>query len=523
MTTISRIEGIEAPAPKNSLVFWLIVTMLGILLFGIQVLMGAQVEYAALIFTFTLLTAAAFKMAGGIGSFMGFVVLFLGLQHVIFSQWVKVFFLQRPDEIIWSPIATLTMYNVGMAGLLVGAAVLRMVRIDRWRKILPSTEDTSKLLLISVILLILSTIRAYVISRYGIVEQGGLYIGGFVGFWRNLQFPQFMAIAAGTAYAIIKSDGKRCLNFINVTALLVSFAVGIIYGVRNDMVFAALTFVTTCLAYGFKFGVRHYLLLGVLVFLFFRVMSPYSLYARSEGRVRVGSLEDRIAAAGKALTDVIYEPNRYRRTDDSVEVSALPYDEMMTHYFKVNNNVLERFAILCVASSVVYNTDLRGTTGGERIAHGWQMVLPRVINPEKPGIGTANKLAHQGIGLVHPTDNFTQVVLGFMVDAYNAYGLYATFLASALIMIGVGVVMAVTFGTQIHRNYMLCGLFWMFAESFSEGTIARIIVTWTFDIANAVIFLLFLVLLSNAFTRRSRSATYVYEHERGAAREVIAN
>ncbi|MBX3096044.1 MAG: hypothetical protein KF812_04215 [Fimbriimonadaceae bacterium] len=522
MTTISRIESAEAAPKSFGVLYWMIVSMVAFLLFGIQIAMGTQLEYAALVLSFTLLAAGTFRAAGGFKSFIGFITFFLAMQHIIFSQWVKVFFLQRPDVIMYVPVSTMTMYNVGMLGLLIGVYILKFLKIGSWGRILPTPDDPEKLLLIAVALVLLSVIRGYIVSRYGIVEQGGLYIGGFVGFWRNLQFVQFMSVAAATAYAIIKSDGKKCFNFLNLTALAVAFGVGIIYGVRNDIVFASLTFVTTCLAYGFRFGVRHYVFLGLLVFLFLRVISPYALYARSEGNVRVGSAEERVTSAISAIGEVILEPNRYRKVDESIETGALPQEKLMTKYYGINNNILERFAVVCWSSSVVYNTNLKGTTGDSRIVHGFQMILPRAIAPDKPAIGTANLLAQQGIGLVNSTDDFTQIVLGFMVDAYNSFGIYCTFLTSILVMIFIGCVMALTFGVDVRKNFLVCGVFWMFGESFSEGTIAQIIVTWTFETVPAVVIMLFLILTANAFTRRSRVATHVYEHDRGAVREIGA-
>lgn len=521
MTSLEAIRTAGKPEKTGQpVLYWLLTFLYSLTIFVLQLVSGVQPEFAAMVFSFTILTFWTVRVLGGWGNLFGLTVGFLALQHVIIGMVLKLVFVQVADADMWSPNETILIYNIGMAGILVGAYLLRGMRIQNIRPMFRPDLDKQKLYTISVILVVLAAIRAFVIVRFGVVDQGGLYVGGFIGPLRQLTFLPYLAIAASTAHIVVASDRKRCLSWVNFTAIMVSVTSGWLFGVRNEIVWAVLTFFITLYAFQFRLGIKHYgVAVGFALFFHF-IISPYALYARStEAGVRYGTAAERLANAVTAIVEVVTQPEKFQQREVNEAVNRT-YEERRTQYFGRPMNVLERFAIIAAVSSIVDNTLLRGTTGWERVTWGVEMVAPRSLSPNKPAIGSANALAQEGKGIVNIEDRFSQPALGWIVDAYNALGKFAVFVTGFVLILAYVTLYAILIRGQMINNFIACGLAFRLLELFSEGTMAAQIVFLLQTTPVFIAIMLFIQMLANVLAKRKPIAKMRYEREPGLVRDA---
>ena len=498
--------------------FWPIhLVLLAFVVLG-QMATGTSLEFTMWMSLLWIQFGVVFSRTKGIASVLGCCLLLFFIQHIGAAMIMKVLHWQPADEIMYVPIQTLQVYNVGFFGLVCGSLFLDMMRIGKAKPIIVFKPTEDRLFLLAIILLVISTVRWYVLNRFGVADEGGLYVGGGIGPLRQFHFVQYLAIVFGTAYAVVKSDGKKWLHWTNVSAVLLSIVGGIVFAVRQEMVWSIVTLVLSAHMFGFQLKFKQFGLIIGLALFFQLVLSPYALYARNE--VRTGSQSERFTTMIKVFTEVITEPEKFRKKEVE-DAQLVTEDERRTHYFREASNLKERHALINWVSSVVHRTNQEGYDGGRRISDGWKMVIPRFANnPDKPLIGTANDLGQKAIGLLAPTDFTTQITLGFIADAFNAYGWTCVFLTSFLTLVGYGLFLSFLFGDGLSRNILGLGIVYQATQVFAERTIASQIVFLFQDIIVYALFSALLVFFANTMTRRSREAPYAYERQRGMGRVV---
>ncbi|ARU42955.1 hypothetical protein CCB81_01820 [Armatimonadetes bacterium Uphvl-Ar2] len=498
--------------------FWPIhLILLSLVLIG-QLATGTSLEFSLWMSLLWLQFGVVFSRTKGVASVLGCCLLLFFIQHVGAAMVMKVLHWQPADEIMYVPIQTLQVYNVGFLGLILGSLFLDFLRIGKAKPLIVLKPTEDRLFILAVILLVISAVRWYAVNRFGVADEGGLYVGGVIGPLRQFHFIQYLPIVLGTAYAIVKSNGKKWLHWTNITSVLISIAGGIIFAVRQEMVWAVVTLVLSAHMFGFQFKFKQYGLIIGLALFFQLVLSPYALYARNE--VRTGTQTERLTTMAKVFTEVITEPEKFRKKEVE-DAQVVTEDERRTHYFREASNLKERHALINWVSSVIYRTNLEGYDGGGRIYHGWAMVIPRFANnPNKPVIGTANDLGQKAIGLVGPTDFTTQITLGFFADAFNAYGWWCVFLTAFLTLVAYGLFISLLFGDGLSRNILGLGIIYQATQVFAERTIAAQIVFLFQDLIVYAIFSAVIVFFANTMTRRTREAPYAYERPRGMGRVV---
>jgi len=507
----------QNPAPTSESVggakHWAVALgIFALVAFG-QLLTGTAVAFVGYTFAFLLLNFITFRIVGGFKTILGACVALLATQHVLAGQVAKIFLRQPGDEIIYSPYSTYNVYMLGSLGLLAGALLYKVLKFDRLKPVLPNLTDARALLYSALVLCVLSVFRIVYVVVFGVIDQGGLEVGGFVGILRQFHFVQYAAIAFSTAHIIVASGGKRSISSLVVISVAFGVLSGWAYGVRLDMVWSFLTYVITVLSFRMKLRLPFYIFVIVAVVVFRYYLSPYALAARNE--IRVGSIEQRISRAASLAVEVLEDRERFERMyAQQTEFYPEP-DRVRFHYFRHPNNLLERFALINWASSVVHRTDAEGTQGGDRISHGWKMLVPRAINPDKPFIKTGNALGHAGIGLVNYADFFTPITIGWYVDIYNCHGSGAVFIGALLVMLGYGFVFRVVANTVFDQNVYVISVTYFATQLFSESPIASIIIFLCQDMVLFLVTMSLMRLTTNLMTKRGKNATHLYERQRG--------
>ncbi|MBS1722248.1 MAG: hypothetical protein JSS66_04490 [Armatimonadetes bacterium] len=492
----------------------LLVIAFFLLLFFAQVLTGTPIGFAVLVLMFNALAAATVQMVGGPLTLPGFSVIVLAFQHVTFSQCVKVFFVQDATDRLLRPYETMTVYVLAMLGILVGAVVYKVLRVDRVKPLFEPEEDLRRLNFLAITLTILSVVRLFLLQRFGVYEGGGVYVGGFVGPLRQFGFISMLAVSAGTAAVILKSKGQRCAGLWNSLAILGPILFGILGAGRQDAVSSVVTFLFTLWAFKFKIRIWHVTVFLMSAYAFLFILFPYALYARNKGEVRQGTFEERIQKSINLLTDVALNPGKYQEEESKIS-PQLPWSFQRMYYFGAKIPTVDRYSVINVTDNIVNAVIMRGPQGGQTAVGGFLMLLPRFLNPEKEALGTSNEIAHYGDGLVNEGDFYTQITMGMIPDAFYCFKYAGAFFLPMLVAFGYFSIYRLLFRPTMMRNiFVIAFMFintWIFSESTLQGQTLLILQTpmyYVFSIGP-------LILFGRSLTKRNIEAKYVYE--RGAA------
>jgi hypothetical protein len=429
----------------------------GFLLLTLQLATGTDPTYALLIFAFVLLTGVTLAALDGVTTPVGCCVALLAFQHVLLCQTVKALYWQRPDTPLLRPVETATVYVIGMASLLAGALIWRQIRPANWTPLFRRELDPRRLFWMTLICFTIGFAR-FVLSRTG---------SRLIGINAADVFEPLSA-AAGTAYVIVVSKGRRSFGWENAFPMLLCFATGVLGATRLNLMTGPLMYYLTCYLFRFRFRWVHLVVLLAAVYVAQFILFPYALYAR--GVVRTKDLDTNIARATDVFIKVVMDPVKYQQMQAN-DTKVDPATKRL-RYFGEHITTLDRFAIIIWADGVVDATLIRGTTKMKTIEPGFMSLLPGYLSQQKSSAGTSNALAHRGKGMVGKYDYFTQITLGFFCDAFSSYSWLGVAIIPALILLGYSLIYHLLFDRTLWGNVLAIGVVKAAAWTFSEAPIA---------------------------------------------------
>ncbi len=483
------VAAIQQPAQSSGVLRALGLMLVCTLLAGMQLLIGTDPAYTLLVVTFVLLWATTIAVLGGVATVTGFSVTLLGLQHVVISQIAKALYGQRPDLPLLEPISTMLMYNIGMAGLLAAALLLRASPARHIKSMVQPELRLDRLKIIAI------GVTVLMLMRYlGVTQFGRLF-----GILNQFEFISPLAVAASTAYIVLKSEKKQCFGLLNMVTLAVPLMMGIIFSVRREAVFAILIFIITAIAFGYRFKFYHYVL-GACVALFFQfIVFPYSLATRSE--LRSGTLTQNAGQAYELFVDVLENPGDYQ----DVNKEAPPpqnYEMNRMFYYGEPIPTLDRLSVMISSDALVRSTETDGTTGWYTIVRGFEMVVPRVFQPDKDPIGTSNWIANRAPGLVHDTDFVTSITLGPFIDAFVSFKWWGVAIISFVLGLCFFGIYKLVIVDRLAMNIWACALTIYVPWIFSEGTLQENTVSIFQNAPLYGAFALFAVIAANSLCKK---------------------
>jgi len=283
-----------------------------------------------------------------------------------------------------------------------------------------------------------------------------------------------LAVACGTAYTILTSGGRKSVGGLNGTSILLIFVTGFLGAGRQAMALAFVTYYLTCFAYRFKFRASHIAILIAMLCAAQFILFPYALYARQA--LRRVNRQNRFVVAFNLLQDVLNDPLRYQQGEQK-RAAKLSSSAKRLLYFGRPMASLDRYSIIITADGVVRSTLNQGTLGTETIEPGFLMLLPRIINAEKPNSSVTNRLAHRVPGLIGKNDMVTGVTLGFVCDAFSSFGWWGACVIPFLILFSLITLYRLLFNDRFYGNVIPLAFALKFPWFFSEGIIATSVLT----------------------------------------------
>jgi hypothetical protein len=444
---------------------WRRISVLGLVLYiltvGIgQLAMGTIPAFTGLVIVYAILWATAVWAHGGVLTLLGACTALFGAQHVLVSQIAKVFLGQRPDIPLYHPVETMAINAVAMAGLLAAAMVLRLPFFMKAKSILQPEMRLDQLRVMTLVFTVLMAVR-YI---------GAAGIGGPLRFLIQFDFLTPLAVACATAYTVLESKGKRLLSPWVIISAGLPLVSGIVFSQRKEAAYAFVILVLTAALFGFRFRTVHILAVGAVLAFFQIIIFPYALYARSEITGR--TFGSNFSQATDMFMEVLQNPRKFQeRAKDPPPPSN--YAKQRLYYYGEASPTLDRLSLITTVDILVHSAKNEGHTGWKTISRGFEMVVPRALNPDKNPIGTSNWLARRGTGLVGPTDFKTAITMGFVSEAFVAFGWTGVILIPFITCLAFFTVFRIAVHPAMKNNLWSCAFAISLPWVFSEGTLQQ--------------------------------------------------
>lgn len=491
-------RSITMPSPKYA---GIVLAGISAVFFG-QLLTGTGITFATLSMVFHLFAVLTIWLVGGFRTILGWSVGYLTLQNFSFAMVLKIIQGDPCDTALLRPTETGIVYVVGMAGLFFSALVFQLFRGERIRPILRPIEDAPTLLILGFITLAISLIQTFVLGQFGQAESGAVAVGGFLGPLKQLNFATNVSVCALTAYELVSSGGKRMFGVVNAVPVVMTVLVGIVGAARQQAVLSIFLMVVTAIAFGFKFRPKHYLLGLVIALAFQYILTPYALYARNHGKVRQGSLPERIEKAFTLLGKVVFDRREFEGDVERKKGAPLKYELRRIVYHENSNPTIERYSLIPWNDAVIDGAMTRGHTGWETVTWGLKMLPPNFLYPEKPVLGSSNWIAQRTNRLMDPSDRLTGISMVFFADAFLAFGYLGVLGISFTLGLLIQLALAVSMQTSLARNIFALSFLQQAMHLISESTI-QVLVLFIFQAIPFYTFIILLsVILSNTINRR---------------------
>lgn len=483
-----------ATVPSNAYDFKLSASdgLWGVALFCLaagQLLIGTAPYFTFLVILFSIIWIACIKLVGGVKTLTGAAIGYMGFQHVVCAQFAKLILGQRPDTPLLEPILTMEIYFVGIVATLLACLIANLACFRRLSPMLPTELTADKLRVLAYLSVLLMVVR------YMGSPQVGL---GGIRFLMNFDFITPMAAALVTAYQVVETKGKKFLHPLSYVCLGVPFMVSMIGFQRKEAVLSFVIILAVAIAYGYKFRAVHFLAgIGLLYFFQF-IFFPFALYYRSSVK-KTADIGQNFSRAWDAMSEVIANPMAYQDEDN---FKPTTYDATRLLYYNQRPSpTLDRMTTIIITDALAHVAEVKGTYGWKTIAEGFDMVVPSIFNRDKKILGTSNWIAQQAPGMVAPTDQGTQITMGYFAEAYLSFKFLGVFCVSFVLMLVFLILSRWMMGDQLKANLWTCSWIvtvpWTISESPVQGNIILIFQAMPLFVALGLLFLM----LANSMSR----------------------
>ena len=408
------------PPPQARLLRYLPLPTLAIgssLLLALQLAAGTTPAFACLVFVFIWFTGLSFNELGGFQTVSGIAVSALALKTVIFAQFVKVALWQPADSNLIAPIETAEVMVVGMAGILVAAYFARpfVFHRDIFRPVL----EPRVLLALCIVATAIGVVTQVAVRATGENSSLGRVLNGIV-----LYLPAFMPMGtiAGTAYVLTRSRGAKSFGLPVAIPLFLQLAFGALMASKLVMYEPFLAYFLTCLAFGYRYRLRHVPI--ALAIAAFCVVVLYPLSQIGRNIFKAQSLTENIDGFVEFVSTNMNSLQEIEELTATVaELEAA--DTSQGLYFGTPLGLVDRFSLISPADRLVAETLHSGHAGLDIMTKSIE-ILPRSITGAPEAFSIGNFLGKQ-TGLVGDTDDTTAIAFGPFAYAFHSFDLFGTF------------------------------------------------------------------------------------------------
>ena len=380
----------------------------GTVIFIVLVVLAQQIEKTSV--TFSMLTALyialfsiGFNIGGGLYYLAGAYIFFNGMLSCIAGIVYKIIVMEPGNSNLMLPDKTMEAYCLGMAGMVVAAALSR--RLVPRRGLLANMAAGDSMKKAALGCLVVGIFIQLATSTSGQAASFSSALGQINHFIQ-------MAIILGTTYEIQHSNGKRSSNWIVWVAGLWLFLFGLIVFSKEGMFISLFSWVIPAVVLRFDFS-RKQIVGGLLVaYILVHYLVPFSQYGRA---LRTDGGGSNAAGAFALLLHPEGTRQLYLEQEESQEIDGAP------HYYNDAAGLADREQMLAYDDSIITYTDQGNYRGYGPTIDAFTNVIPRFLWKGKPAVLLGNEYGHE-IGVVSEDDVTTGISFSPIGDAYHQDG-----------------------------------------------------------------------------------------------------
>lgn len=461
-------------------------TIFCIILFIGQLLTGTNIQIAFLFSIAILFGLSAVFASNKWNSMLGLLNLALIVKFLLFGIIVKIIFLQPSDSPLLAPTQTATVTALGFAGVLIGTLINRAIPKPKAELIYTFPDKKFYLVLYLSLLILGYAAWLYVnVKRQSLnnIETG---VGGVFGVLGQFGVLKELSVSAAVYYAWLSKSKRLISHPLVLFTLVLSSLIGIYSTSKQGILEPILyLFLTIVIIKGIRYKPLWVILITVAL-LYTNLIYPYSQYSRNVVR-GYSSAAERITSISDILSKMVFDKEYLNSINKSIDI----YESHKTEeqYLPVGGGSLGRLAMVSEADKLIAASTNSEQTGWKTISWGFNMILPRFINSDKPIFATNNYLAHL-VGELGPRDFTTQVSYGFMANFYNAFGFIGVFFGSILLISSLYYWLSWFFGKQTNLNIWGILVIGEYHHPLTEQSVAGIIASIWFPVITLLVFML---------------------------------
>lgn len=379
------------------------VLIFALIVFLVQFVEKTDITFCLLTFVFTILSAVAYNVAGGLSYPSGAYILFNALFTVTIGLTFKLFLLEPGESNLRAPNTTLLAYCAGM--IVMGLAAALSHRLRPKLPLLPSLDVEN--MRYAALGCLFAGILVQVLSNGNTSDAGS-----FSSALHQLNYLPRMALIFAIIYELNRSGGKRTTNWIFWLAGFFLFIFGIIEFSKEGMFTVPFTWLLTAILYRFRFSWKQILTLIVFAIFAEFILIPFSQYGR---RSRASATTTRLEAT-KAAIEYLEDPLGTRALYLN-DISAFDTSDG-PHLYTTEHPFEERMIMIAFDDAIIARTDQGYAFGLMPTLAAYINVVPRFIWKDKPDVGFGNVYGHE-LGVLAEDDTSTGISFSPIADAYH--------------------------------------------------------------------------------------------------------
>lgn len=393
--------------------------LFAVAVFGIQLLQHTDVTFAALFFTYIMLSVITFNVAGGFSRASGgYIFWFAMLTCIVGGLW-KIVLNEPGDSNLVSPNAVMAIYVVSM--MTIFAALQISHRVTR------NTQGLSVMMHADRVNLGHAALGCFVANQ--LATWANEYLphgsGSLVNIINQVNVFLPLCLLLGTIHTIRTTSGRRSVSLLTFVTAVMMFVLGGLVTYSKQGMFTPIVCWGVAAA-SQRYRVRWWQVILLLAFAVYSVeyLSPLSQVGRAIVPEQAGVSERLMLSV-----DLLSHPKRLR--EEYLEAMGVPDDVdrsvpgFTAGYFDTPQGLMDRMNILKPDDRLVTYTLQGHTVGKMKVFYYFLDWIPHFILPNKealmpPGVtNSGNYYAHEIGGLLSPDDYSTGISFSPSAEAFH--------------------------------------------------------------------------------------------------------
>jgi len=391
---------VRLPFPER--ISYTFVLIFAVVLCTIQVYQHTDPLFSLCCFSFIIVAAVAFNLAGGLSRPSGSFIFFFSVLAVIAGLCLKAFLGEPGDSNLSTPILTSEIYLGSICSMLV--AVFISKRLTTKEALLAGFVTDNNMQTATIGCLVTGVVIDVITQ---LVSQGE---GTFLSALRQVNRFYPMVVFLGTIHAIRRSGGTRSISFPVLLAGGLMFVEGVLGFSKEGMITPGVAWVLAAASQRYKVSGGQIAGMALAAAFLVHYLVPYSQYGRNFVTLsRTENLRTSYSMLGNLET--------VRR--DYEESQSTDVDEQLAQgYFNNHQGFFDRLQMIGPDDSLIAFTEQGTVPGIAPVYLYFDNLVPHFIWKNKPNWGGGNLYARQ-MGFLAEDDNGTGISFSPASEAFH--------------------------------------------------------------------------------------------------------